>query len=158
MLIIHNFIPDLQVNNAPTSIWPHTLHKCSIMAGIGSLFQLFPEIICGCFFIISHRKELNFSKSSISKRKIWSNKDFGAEWTWTGDHSLKNLQSIHLGYLRVDECKWEKNRWNYFGERHQLRIPVPALRLQAFTTHRRQAFVWRFLSRETVVSELIFLG
>ena len=39
------------------------------MAGIWSLFQLFPEIISGCFFISSHRKDLEFSKFSIWKRK-----------------------------------------------------------------------------------------
>ena len=104
---------------------------------------------------ISHRKDLEFSKSSIWK-KNWSNKDFGAERTWTGDHSLKNLRSIHLGYLRVDECRWKKNRWNHFGDCH--RLPVPGLRLQAFATHRHKVFVSPFSSRETVVSELIFLG
>ena len=78
------------------------------MAGICSLFQLFPEIICCYFFIISHWKDLEFSKSSIWKRKKWNNKDFGAERIWTGDHLLKNLWSIHLGYLRVDECRWKK--------------------------------------------------
>ena len=31
--------------------------------------QVFPEIICGCFFIISHPKAIEFSKSSIWKRK-----------------------------------------------------------------------------------------
>ena len=39
------------------------------MAGICSLFHLFPEIICSCFFIILHRTDLEFSKSSIWKRK-----------------------------------------------------------------------------------------
>ena len=38
-------IPDPQVNNAPASIWPYTFDKLSIMAGICSLFQLFPEIM-----------------------------------------------------------------------------------------------------------------
>ena len=150
------FIPDWQVNNAPTSIWPHTFHKWSIMVGICSLFQLFPEKICSCFFIISHRRDLEFSSSSIWKRKKWSDKNFGAEQTWTGDHSLKNLQSIHLGYLQVDECSWKNTRWNHFGDRHWL--PVPALRLQAFASHRHKAFVSCFSSRERVVSELILLG
>ena len=50
----------------------------------------------------------------------------------------------------------EKNRCDHFGERHQL--PIPVLRLQAFATHRDEAFVSHFSSRETVVSELIFLG
>ena len=36
--------------------------------------------------------------------------------------------------------------------------PVPALHLQAFTTHRDEAFLSRVSNRETVVSELIFLG
>ena len=39
------------------------------MAGICSLFQVFPEVICSCFFIISHGKDLKIFKSSIWKRK-----------------------------------------------------------------------------------------
>ena len=35
---------------------------------------------------------------------------------------------------------------------------LPALRLQAIATHRHKAFVSRFSSRETVMSEVIFLG
>ena len=148
-------IPDPQVKNAPTSIWPHTFHKWSIMAGISSLFQLFPEIICSFFFIISHLKDLEFLSPQFEKKKKWSSKDFRAERTWTGNHSLKNPRSIHLGW-RVDECRWKKNRWNHFSDRH--RLPVSALRLQAFAAHGDEAFVSRFLSRETEVSELIFLG
>ena len=98
----------------------------------------------------------NFLSRQFEKEKKWSNKGFGGERTWIGDHSLKNLRSIHLGYLRVDECRWKKNRWNHFGGRQKLLIP--ALPLQAFTRHRHKAFVSRFSSRETVVNELIFLG
>ena len=42
---------------------------------------------------------------------IWkekSNKDSRKGRTWTEDHSLKNLQSIHLGYLRADDCRLKK--------------------------------------------------
>ena len=53
--MLKGFIPDPQVNNAPTSIWPHTFHKRLIISGI--------------FFIISPLKDLEFSKSSIWKRK-----------------------------------------------------------------------------------------
>ena len=58
-------------------------------------------------------------KSSIFKRKTkWSDKDSAAQRTWTEDHSLKNLRPIHLGYLWVDQCRWKKNRWNPFNDRH----------------------------------------
>ena len=49
-----------------------------------------------------------------------------------------------------------QNWWNCFGDRH--RLSVPAVRLQAFATHRDKAFVTHFSSRETVVSKLFFLG
>ena len=39
-------IPDPQVNNAPTSIWPHSFHKRLIISGI--------------FFIISPPEDLEF--------------------------------------------------------------------------------------------------
>ena len=104
-------IPDLQVNNAPTSIWPHTFHKRLIISGI--------------FFIISHREDLEFFQVLNLKRK--SNKHSRKEWTWTEDHSLKNLRSIHLGYLRADDCRWKKvDTRNHFGlDSHGL--PVLAL-------------------------------
>ena len=75
-------------------------------------------------------------------KKKWSNKDFGVERTWSEDHSLKNLRSIHLAYLRVDDCRWKKNHGNHLGDRHWL--PAPALHLQAFASHRDEAFVSRF--------------
>ena len=94
--------------------------------------------------------------SSIWKRKKRSNKDFEAERTWSEDHSLKNLRSIHLAYLRVDECRVEKKIMeNHLGDRH--RLSAPALYLQAFASHRDEAFVSRFKVERPVVSELIFL-
>ena len=104
-------------------------------------------IISGIFSIISDPKD--FAKSSIFKRKKkWSNKHSVAERTWTKDHSLKNLRSIHLGYLRVDKCRWKKNRWNPFGDRHGL--PVPALHLQVSVRYaQRWNFCFALSSRET---------
>ena len=64
-------------------------------------FQLF-SIDFNCF----HSQSATFATIN-SERKMWGNKDFGAEETWTEDHSLKNLRSIHLGYLLVDECRWK---------------------------------------------------
>ena len=120
------FIPDLQVNNAPTSIWPHTLHKRLIISGI--------------FFIISHWEDLEFFQVLNLKRKK-SNKDSRKEQTWTEDHSLKNLRSIHLGYLRADDCRWKKSRSNHFWpDSHGL----PVLALQ------------RSLHRDTTLSSRTF--
>ena len=77
--------------------------------------------------------------------------------TWTGDHSLKNLRSFHLGYLRVDDCRRKKNRRNNFSDPTDYLLAVPALCLQAFATHRHKTFVSRFSNGETVMSELFFL-
>ena len=109
-LSLFHLIPDQQVNNARLPIWPHTFHKRSIMADICSLFQLFSEIICSCFFIISHwyRKELEFSNSLIWKKRKKSEVTKTSEKSGLKpdrDHSLKNLQSIILGCLRVDKCR-----------------------------------------------------
>ena len=52
---------------------------------VGALLTCGSGIISGIFFIISHREDLE-----------------------TEDHSLKNLRSIHLGYLRADDCRWKK--------------------------------------------------
>ena len=112
------------------------------------------DIICGCFFIISHRKDLEFSKSSIWKRKKWGKKAFGAERTWTGDHLLKNLWSIHLRYLRVDECRWKKNSVKSF----RWRPPTTCTSTALASVRNAQTQSFPFSSRETVVSELIFLG
>ena len=73
-----------------TPIWPHTFHKR--LTVFSSLFHI--------------EKTQIFSKFSIWKEK--SNKDSRKERTWTEDHSLKNLRSIHLGYLRADDCRWKK--------------------------------------------------
>ena len=71
---------------------------------VGALLTCRSGIISGIFFIISHRKDLEFFK--VLKEK--SNKDSKKERTWTETRSLKNLRSIHLGYLRVDDCRWKK--------------------------------------------------
>ena len=47
-----------------------------------------------------------FLSPQFEKKK--SNKDSRKERTWTKDHSFKNLRSIHLGYLRADDCRWKK--------------------------------------------------
>ena len=47
-----------------------------------------------------------FLSPQFEKKK--SNKDSRKQRTWTEDHSLKNLRSIHLGYLRADNCRWKK--------------------------------------------------
>ena len=52
---ISNIIPDPPVNNAPTSIWPHTFHKRLIISGI--------------FFIISPLKDLEFFQVLNLKEK-----------------------------------------------------------------------------------------
>ena len=47
-----------------------------------------------------------FLSSQFEKKQ--RNKDFREEQTWTEDHSIKNLRSTHLGYLRVDDCRLKK--------------------------------------------------
>ena len=123
---LFSFFPDLQVKAAWLP-FDH-IHSTSgqLTAGICSLFQVFPEIIMQLFLHYFTPERLRiFQVLNLKKKKKWSNKDFGAERTWTGDHSLKNPSSIHLGYLRVDEYRWKKIEWNHFGDRH--RLPVPAL-------------------------------
>ena len=91
-----------------TPSWPHTFHKRSIMAGILFIISGFSWNNIRCFLHFSDRKDLEFSKSSIWKRKKKVKKqDSGAKRTWTGDHSLTNRRSIHLSFLRVDECRWK---------------------------------------------------
>ena len=58
------FTPDVQVNNAPTTTYKPQVVKNGRYLFI-ILFQLLPELRCGCFFIFSHRKDLEFLKSSI---------------------------------------------------------------------------------------------
>ena len=117
-------------------------------------FQLFPEI-CGCFFIISHRKD--FSKSSIWKRKKSEVTERLRSRADLNRRPFAQESSVYSPGLSCElmNTGGKKNRRNHFGDRHQL--PVPALHLQAFAKHRRKAFVSRFSNRETVVSE-IFLG
>ena len=120
----------------------------------------FSEIISGCFFIISNRKHLECSESSIWRRKknevTKTSEQSGVEPD--RDHSLKNLQSIDLGYLRVDKCRRNSKE---IDETISVTVTnclyLPALRWQAFATRRDEAFVSCFSSRESVVSELIFL-
>ena len=107
------------------------------------------------------KKRKCFSKSSIWKEKTvkWqrlSRADLNRRPLAEEAHSLNNLRSIRLGYLWVYECRWKKIDQTIFGDRH--RQPVPVLRLQAFATHWDEAFVSRFSSRATVVSELILPG
>ena len=127
---IKAFIPDPQVNNAPTStsIWLHTFHKWSIMAGICSLFQLFPETVCGCFFIISHRKDLEISKSSIWKRKKlvkWQRLRSRADLNRRPFAQESSVYSPRLS--ASSRLQAEKNRWNHFGDRHQTTCTSTAL-------------------------------
>ena len=76
---------------------------CSQME-VGALLTCGSGITALIFFIISHPKD--FSKASIWKEK--GNRESRDKQTWTADHSLKNLQSIHLGYLRVHDCGRKK--------------------------------------------------
>ena len=45
---------------------------------------------------------------------------------------FKNLWSINLGYLRVEDCRWKKSRLNHFGDRHAHPVPAPC---GVFDTH-----------------------
>ena len=55
------------------------------------------------------RKDLDFSKSSISKRKKVKLQRLRRRANLNQDHSLKNPQTIHLSYLRVDERRWKRS-------------------------------------------------
>ena len=55
------------------------------------------------------RKDLEFSKSSIFKRKKEVKlQRLRRRANLNRDHSLKNPRTFHLSYLRVDECSWKK--------------------------------------------------
>ena len=54
------------------------------------------------------QKDLQFSKYSILKRKKVKFQRLRRRANLNRDHSLKNPQTIHLSYLRVDECSWKK--------------------------------------------------
>ena len=54
------------------------------------------------------RKDLEFSKSSILKRKKVKLQRLRRRANLNRDHSLKNPQTFHLSYLRVDEWSWKK--------------------------------------------------
>ena len=118
--------------NARLPIFDHIhiwFNKWPIMAGICSLFQLFPEIICSFFFIISHQTpDLNFSKSSVWKRKKkvkWQRLRSRAD---LNRRPLAQESSVYSPGLTASwRMQVEKDRWNHFGARH--RLPIPALRL-----------------------------
>ena len=55
------------------------------------------------------QKDLEFSKSSISKRKKKVKlQRLRRRANLNQDHSLKNPRTFYLSYLRVDECSWKK--------------------------------------------------
>ena len=73
------------------------------------------------------RPETEFTFTSLMalphrNKKNWSNKKSGAEHIWTEDQSVKNLQSIHLGYLSISESTnaGGKNRSNRVDDRHRV--------------------------------------
>ena len=54
-------------------------------------------------------KDLEFSKSSIFKRKKKVKlQRLRRRANLNRDHSLKNPRTFHLSYLRADECSWKK--------------------------------------------------
>ena len=62
---------------------------CQVVARTGStLFQLFLEIMCSCFFIISHRKDLEFLSPRFEKEKK-------SEVTKTSEQSGLEPETIH---------------------------------------------------------------
>ena len=75
-----------------TPIWPH-------------ITQAVNNIRYFLHYFTSERLR-NFLSPQFEKKK--SNEDSTEERTWTEDHSLKNLRSIHLGYQRVGDCRWKK--------------------------------------------------
>ena len=69
--------------------WKQYLHR-KVHFSIVPTLRPWPDLL-------EDRKDLEFSKSSILKRKKdRSNKESGAERTWTEYHSLKSHPSIHL--------------------------------------------------------------
>ena len=112
-------------------------------------------IISGIFFIISHRKDLEFFQVLNLKRKK-STKDSREERTLTEDHSLRNLRSIHCGLSASSRLQVEKSRSNHFEpDSHEL--PVLALQrslCRGMTLSSRTFQV----DDKSVVNELTFLG
>ena len=74
------------------------------------------------------------------EKKKWRRKDSIAERTWIEDHSLKNIQSIHLGNLRVDQCRWENIHQTISATATNLPADLLALQLQALAIHWHKAF------------------
>ena len=102
----HHVIPDPQVENTLpylTACIPQVVNNGQYLFIISGFtwnnMQLHHYFTPERFGILSPQFE---------KEKKWSNKDFGGEWTWTGDNLLKNPQSIHPGCLWFDECRWKK--------------------------------------------------
>ena len=103
--------------------WMHTVIWISSPENIGPFSQIRRSITLRLPFDHIHSQAGNnvqyflhfftlerlriFPSPQFEKKKK-RNKDSREERTWTEDHSLKNLRSIHLGYLRVDDCRWKK--------------------------------------------------
>ena len=70
-------------------------------------------------------------------------------------HWLKSLQSIHLGCLRVDKCRWKEidETISVTATEYLSNTALASVR-----NAQRRSFRFVLLSRETVVNELIFLG
>ena len=59
------------------------------------------------------------------------------------DHSLKNPKSIHLSYLRVDQCRWKK-----IG---QIISAATDCAVWALAKHEQEAFISHFSSISTII-------
>ena len=126
------------------------------MACICSLFQVFPEITRGCFFITSHRKDLQlYPIAKFGKEKKSEDTKTLEQSRLEPDHSLKNLRSVLLGYLRVDECTWKE-----IDETISVTATCISIALANVRYAPRQSFRFTHFEKRdnSVVSELIFLG
>ena len=105
-------------------VGPPSLHYCKLAPSFEIGFHgravdtLSPQIASGEAQLenlmnkiseVFRRSKVQFCRGSAAKPKTY--KDSREERTWTEDHLLKNLRSIHLGYLRVD-ISWSGHAWN----------------------------------------------
>ena len=99
----------LQIATPPAVIDYHFLSQiCRSIMLYSHLTTYIPQAVNNIPYFLHYftsRRLRIFLSPQFEKKK--SNKDSGKERTWTEDHSLKNLRSIHLGYLRADDCRWK---------------------------------------------------
>ena len=109
-------------------------------------------LLNSCYLGWILRKDLEFSKSSIFKRKKkWSHKDFAAERTWTGTTRSRS-RILGLSTWAICELTNAAGKRSIKSVRPQ-RTTVQALQFQALAKHgrRQEAFVSHFSSISTIL-------